>query len=419
VPPSTGSTPALAADQPPGRLLNGRFVVLTLAGLAYFTGWTTLYPVLPRFVEDELGGGGVAVGLSVGAFGITAALLRPLAGRIGDRRGRRVLVVGGQLLVAAALLGYLVATTVPQVIALRLGFGVGEAFAFVGLATAIQDLAPDDRRGEAASYFSVAVYGGVALGPLVGEWLFERSGFDEVWLTAAALTALGAVLGLATPSHPAGEPSAEHAWIHPAAVLPGLALTGGLFGYAGFVSFVALYADGIDLPGAGWVFTTYAVLIMCFRLAGARVPDRVGAARVAAASLVALGAGLLVVASWASPIALYGGVVIFAMGMAMNFPALLALVVNRAGPADRAFAVASISVFFDLAFAGGAVVMGAVVALTSERWAFAFGGLCALLGLVPLVAGERRAAAVRSTSARSAPAGAGRLERLDEAREGA
>jgi MFS family permease len=378
-------------------------------------GWTTLYPVLPRFVEDELGGGGVAVGLSVGAFGITAALLRPLAGRIGDRRGRRVLVVGGQLVVAVSLLGYLLTTTVVQVIALRLAFGVGEAFAFVGLATAVQDLAPDERRGEAASYFSVAVYGGVALGPLVGEWLFEHSGFDQVWLTAAGLTALGALLGLATPSRPAGAPSAEPAaWIHPAAILPGLALTGGLFGYAGFVSFVALYADGIDLPGAGWVFTTYAVLILCFRLVGARVPDRLGPARVAAASLVALGAGLLVVSAWATAAALYGGVVIFSMGMAMNFPALLTLVVNRAGPADRAFAVASISIFFDVAFAGGAVVMGAVVALTSERWAFAFGGLCALLGLVPLAVGERRAAVVVSSAA-----GAGRLERLDEAREGA
>ena len=355
----------------------------------------------------------MAVGLSVGAFGITAALLRPLAGRIGDRRGRRVLVVGGQLMVAASLLGYLVTATVAQVVALRLAFGVGEAFAFVGLATAIQDLAPDDRRGEAASYFSVAVYGGVALGPLIGEWLFEHAGFDEVWLAAAGLTLLGAVLGLATPSRPAGGPSAEPAWIHPAAILPGLALTGGLFGYAGFVSFVALYADGIDLPGAGWVFTTYAVLIMCFRLAGARVPDRVGAARVAAASLVALGLGLLVVSSWASVFALYGGVVIFSLGMAMNFPSLLALVVNRAGAADRAFAVASISVFFDLAFAGGAVVMGIVVALSSERWAFAFGGVCALLGLIPLAVGERRAGVV-STSA-----GAGRLERLDEAREGA
>ena len=55
--------------------------------------------------------------------------------------------------------------------------------------------------------------------------------------------------------------------------------------------------------------------------------------------------------------------------------------------------------FFDLAFAGGAVAIGLVVAATSERWGFAFGGVCALLGLVPLMADTRRArerAGVRS-----------------------
>jgi MFS family permease len=150
------------------------------------------------------------------------------------------------------------------------------------------------------------------------------------------------------------------------------------------VSFAALYADEIDLPGAGFIFTTYAVMILGYRLLGARIPDRYGAVPVARLSLVALGGGLLVVASWPSAAVLYSGVVLLAFGMALNFPALLSLVVNQASPADRAFAVASISVFFDLAFAGGAIAMGVVVAVGSERWAFAVGGLCALAGLIPL-----------------------------------
>ena len=157
------------------------------------------------------------------------------------------------------------------------------------------------------------------------------------------------------------------------------------------MSFVALYAeDELGLAGAGWVFTTYAVLILVVRVVGARVADRFGSLRVAGASLVALGAGLLVVAAWASPVGLYSGVIVFSAGMALNFPALLAFVVNRAADADRAFAVASITVFFDVAFAAGAAVMGVIVAVSSERWAFAAGGLCALAGLVPLAAEHRR-----------------------------
>ncbi len=377
-----------------GRLLTPRFGAIALAGLAYITGWTILYPVLPRFVENELGGSGAEVGLSIGAFGVTAALLRPAAGRIGDRRGRRVLVVGGMLVAAVALAGNVVAGSVAAVIALRLVFGVGEAFTFVGLATAIQDLAPDERRGEAANYFSFAVYGGLAAGPPLGEWLHGGVHYDRVWLTGAALALVGAVLGLATPANPSPEPSGQPGWIHPAAVLPGLALAGGLFGYAGFVSFAAVHARDVGLANAGWVFSTYAMLIMVTRLAAARVPDRFGAARVSALSLAALGSGLLLVAVLPGVPGLFIGVVVFSAGMAMNFPALLAHVVRRTDPADRAFVVASLSLFFDLAFATGAVAVGAVVAVSDERTAFAVGGLFALAGLIPLWFGTRSPAPV-------------------------
>ena len=57
---------------------------------------------------------------------------------------------------------------------------------FVGVATAAQDLAPDHRRGEAASYFSVALYGGLALGPLIGEALVPH-GFTTLWLVLGGL----------------------------------------------------------------------------------------------------------------------------------------------------------------------------------------------------------------------------------------
>ena len=195
-------------------MLTWRFITVTIAGLAYFSGWTLLYPILPRFVEDELGGTGTAVGLAVGSFGITAAMLRPVAGRLGDRYGRRVLVVGGMLIVALSLLGYLAANSVAAVVGLRLLFGAGEAFVFVGLATAIQDMATDDRRGEAANYFSLAVYGGVAAGPPIGEWLFAGSQYDRVWLVAAAMVAVGAVLGLATPSERSTGAGTEPGLLH-------------------------------------------------------------------------------------------------------------------------------------------------------------------------------------------------------------
>ena len=53
-------------------------------------------------------------------------------------------------------------------ILLRVVTGFGEAGFFVGAATMITDLAPVERRGEAVSYWSVAVYGGLSFGPVLG-----------------------------------------------------------------------------------------------------------------------------------------------------------------------------------------------------------------------------------------------------------
>ena len=150
---------------PVDRLVTGRFLIVTVATFCYFLSLGSLLPTMPRYVEDVLGGNGFEVGLVVGAFAVSAAIVRPWAGRIGDRYGRRVLLSGGALLVGVTTLAYTLVDAVPGLVGLRLVTGLGEAAVFVGAATATQDMAPSHRRGEAASYFSVALYSGLALGP--------------------------------------------------------------------------------------------------------------------------------------------------------------------------------------------------------------------------------------------------------------
>src|SRR4029450_4370831 len=92
----------MARKTPPGPpaparpvLLTPAFVAVTVAALAYFTGDGILIPAVPRYTSGPLGGGDVAVGLVVGAFSASAFFLRPWAGGLGDRWGRRPLMRGG------------------------------------------------------------------------------------------------------------------------------------------------------------------------------------------------------------------------------------------------------------------------------------------------------------------------------------
>ena len=375
------------------RLVTPTFAVVTASSLAYFMGYGMLLPVLPRFVERVLGGGGLAVGISTGAFAFSAAILRPFAGRIGDRRGRRILVLGGSGILATSYLFYVPIGSLAPLVLLRVLSGVGEAAMFVGAATAIQDLAPAERRGEAASYFSVAVYGGLGLGPPLGEWILRAHGYDMVWVSAAGVTFIAAVLGWWTPSGAIGAPpTGKSPLLHPAGLGPGSVLALSLSGLAAFTGFVALYVDHLELGDAGPLFAVYGGLILVIRIAAARVADSYGARRTAAAAIGCIVAGMAVMAAWHTLPGLYAGTVVFAVGMALQYPALIRLVIDNAPDNERSSAVATFSIFFDVSQGAGLFILGAVVAVAgSEQWAFAAAAALSASGLLLLHNDRNRA----------------------------
>lgn len=380
-----------------GRLVTPTFVLITVAALGYFTALGMHLPVLPRYVEDELGGSGLAVGVAVGAFAVSAALVRPAVGRLGDTVGRRPLAVVGGTIAAVSIAGYGLVASLPVLVGFRLLTGLGEAAFFVGVATAVQDLAPDDRRGEAASFFSTSIYGGLSTGPFLGEVLYRNGGASPVWLVSAALAGVGAAVALLIPGHLGravpqalveGEvaPVAEgprRRFLHPAAVMPGTILLLGLMGFAAFGSFLAIHLDDLGIDDAGPYFLLYGASVLVMRILGARVPDRFGAVRTTTLSLLAIAVGCLTIATVDAGAAIAVGTLVFSVGMSLLFPALFGLTVNRASASERSHAVGTFSLFFDLSQGVGAPVLGIVVDLAgSDRAAFVTAAAIALAGLV-------------------------------------
>ena len=368
-----------------GRLVTPLFVLITTAGLAYFVAIGSLLPVLPRYVEDVLHGGGIEVGLVVGAFAVSAAIIRPTAGRWGDVYGRRALAVGGAAIAAASIIPLGLVDAVWFLVLLRLATGLGEAGFSIGAATAAQDLAPAHRRGEAASFFSTAIYGGLAIGPVVGETLYHRVGPNANWIFAAGACAVATLLSSFIPSDlgRVPDPPPRRGILHPAAVLPGAVLMLGLFGFAGFAAFMPLYVDEIGLDDAGAFFLVYGVIVLAVRILGARIPDRLGPVRAASFALGAIAAGIGTVAVVANVTGLWIGTVLLALGMSMLYPGLFTLAVNGAPDGERSHAVGSFSLFFDLSQGLGAPILGIIVTLTgAERPAFLFAALVAVVGLV-------------------------------------
>jgi len=369
------------------RLLTPRFAVVVVSGTLYFTALSMLLPVLPRYVEHELHGGSIAVGVASGSLFIGAIVLRPWAGRVGDRMGRRTLIVAGAACVAVSTALYGVVHSLAWLIAARLLTGLGEAAFFVGAATMITDLAPEERRGEAVSYWSIAVYGGLALGPILGEQVLGHDHFTAVWITTALLAAAASLVGLLTRdvvrgSHTGG---GSHL-VHRAAVAPGTVLALALIGLAGFNAFAALYADELNMKPQ-IVFLCYGVFVLGVRIIGARLPDSLGPLRAGTAATAFSAVGLAVMTLWHAAAGLIVGTIVFSAGMSLLYPSLLLLALMGVAENERASVVGTFSSFFDASQALGGLICGAVVAVMGNRGAFASGAVLSIVALVLLRSG--------------------------------
>jgi len=373
------------------------FALTFTASFFVFLAIGMLLPVLPLYARGPLGVGDVGVGLAVGMSSPMALVAQPFAGRIGDRHGRRILMVSGALLMAIAVAGYTFADTLAVLIALRLVTGVGEALVFVGSGTIVADIAPFDRRGEAVSIYTIGFWGGLALGPIAGEALLGDDRFDLVWLTAAACAVIAAFVGLAIPeTRPETTEPSSGKLLHPAALRPGLVLVAAVLGFAGFYTFLALYAREIGLDGVGSVFLLLAVVIVGIRIVGRRLPDRLGPRRASSLALVLLAIGLTIVGLWNTQTGLFVGATVFAVGQALAFPSLMTLAVENAPPADRSSVVGTFTAFADVGFAVGAVSLGAVADAAGYDGVFLAAAAASLAGLFVL-ARMPRSVAVRAT----------------------
>jgi len=381
---STLPTPPVAEQ----RLFTRAFVTVVAAGLAYFLSLGMLLPVVPRYVDGPLDGSELAVGVVVGGFAAGAVAIRPLAGRLGDRRGRRILVVAGALIVAVAVLGHHLAQGIVPMFLVRVLGGFGEAAFFVGAGTMVTDLAPLSRRGEAISYWSIAVYGGLAFGPSLGEWLLDGDRFGLVWTVSAGLALLAALIGLATTEtvrpHAHDPEVPPTPLIHRAALPPGLVLFLGIVGMAGFFAFVPLYVDELGMEDSSGVFLLYGCTVLAVRILGARIPDRIGPLRAGSFATVASAVGLLVVAAAGSSVGLHVGTFVFALGMSLLYPAVLTLALTGVPERERGAAVGTVSSFFDLSQGLGAALLGIAVGLAGHRGAFVTAAAFSLLGLALL-----------------------------------
>ena len=258
------------------------FVILLAANyfqsMAAFMANTTI----PLYI-DAMGAGAGIVGVVVGAFAITALLIRPFAGPAFDSFSRKRLLMIAQGINAVAFVLYGVVDSVPAFIAVRLLHGIGIGCSGPLAMSLVSEYLPLGKFATGISVYSLAQTFAQVLGPGTGLWLIDVIGFQGTYLIAAVLliasvASISRVVEIPRERPPyqlkLGRMFAREA-VDKAIVIMLFAVA-----FGGTTSYLVLYGTKLGIENLGVYFVVYALCLLVTRPLYGRLADTFGAERV-------------------------------------------------------------------------------------------------------------------------------------------
>ncbi|MFI9600587.1 MFS transporter [Streptomyces sp. NPDC052043] len=153
---------------------------------------TILNVALPTMASD-LGATTGQLQWMVDAYVVVFAALMLPAGLLGDRFGRRLMLIAGLgVFLAGSVVGAL-AGGVNEVIAARAIMGVGGALVMPLALSVLPSLFGPEERAKAVGIISAASALGLPLGPIIGGWLLNHFWWGSVFLINVPMAGIGAV----------------------------------------------------------------------------------------------------------------------------------------------------------------------------------------------------------------------------------
>ncbi len=288
---------------------------VALSGTLLPLNSTMLAVALPD-IASGVGGGVAASSWLVTSYVVAMAALGPFAGRLGDRLGRRRVLLWGLLLFAASSAAAGFAPSLELLIAARLGQAIAGSLVFPNAMALLRDALPAGRRGAGFGLLGSAVGVAAAIGPALGGVLVGAFGWRAIFLVNVPVVAGAVALSLrALPSVAPGGRAGDDGsaggarpprwdWAQPLRV-PVFGAATAAVGLSNLAMYGTLLAVPVVLAGrpgwsaadAGLALAMLSVAMIAVAPLGGRIADRRGHRLPAASGLTLLTASAAALAA--------------------------------------------------------------------------------------------------------------------------
>lgn len=368
-------------------------LALFAAGLLFWAGLASLLPTLPLYIE-EVGGNSQQIGIVMGSFAIGLLASRAWLSRLADRQGRKIVLLIGMSAIAFAPLGYLMVDSIPLLMLTRAFHGISIAAFATAYTALVVDLSPPQNRGELIGYMSLVNPVGMALGPALGGYLQEWTGYGPTFLMSAGLGMVGLIctsqVSETKPDVSALAASAVSAndkfWslLGSARVrIPAFILLMVGLAFGTLSTFAPLYIQDIGVTlNVGLFYTASAIASFAIRLFTGRASDRYGRGLFLTLSLVFYSLSMVMLWRTDSAVTLLLAAVMQGAGSGTLIPMIAALMADRSRPDERGRILGLCMVGFDVGIAMAGPLLGTVADLVGYRSIFGLSAGLSCLGLI-------------------------------------
>jgi len=343
------------------------FQVLFISVFASMLGFGLIEPLIPIYAES-LGASGLWIGIIFASFMISRALFSPLIGRMSDKAGRRKFILAGLLSYTILSVAYLFAQSAPALAAARFLQGITSALVVSVSMAYIAEISPHGEEGRYLSIFNLALFLGMATGPIIGGTISHYSSISYAFLSMGALSLFAFFLVLKTLpelQHDGERPEPIHyreILKDPTVRAVTIFRAANAVGVSGFMAFFPLFAAGlgINTMGIGLLVSVNLLMLSLFQPYFGKMADLHDKVRMVTLGTAVFSLSLVLMGLSKSFTALFAVNLLMGIGGAVSMPAATILVVKAGKTMGMGTVLGIFNTAMSIGQATGPILVGAL-----------------------------------------------------------
>lgn len=362
----------------PKPVYSAQFWLLCLSLFLFLGSFNLIIPELPSYLRSM--GGEQYLGWIIGLFAVSAALSRPLSGKLTDLIGRVPIIFFGVSISVLCGFLYPLVTGVAGFFIIRLLHGFSAGFAPTGNTSLLTDIIPPQRRGEAMGIVGIATSTGMAVGPPVGSLIAQHFSYDVMFVVSglSALLSILVMLGVKETL----KNKVPFRWkmvvigkkdvVDENVKAPALIMMVTIFCFGLLLTIVPDYSVYLGMENKGIFFTYQLMASLLVRITSGRASDRYGRIKVLKVGVVLQLVAMLIMGLVATKFAFLSAAVIFGLGAGIISPTLFAWTADLAREHQRGKAMSTLFLALEVGVFFGAISSGYIYGNESNRFPLAF-----------------------------------------------